>query len=113
MALLTRRTLVVTCAAATWALVSTARRGTTRTPLRMLLNSGDSSVNAWFCLAEDRGYLKAAGLQPAFTAGRGAYTAAMRLPCAAKSLRLPAVSDVVSDVFPVPAAERITRLSTG
>jgi len=35
-------------------------------------------VNAWFCLAEDRGYLRAAGLQLTFTAGRGAYTAAGR-----------------------------------
>ena len=67
MALLTRRALVVTCAAAPWALVSTARRGATQAPLRMLLNSGYSSVNAWFCLAEDRGYLKAAGLQLTFS----------------------------------------------
>ena len=47
-------------------------------PLRMLLNSGYSSVNAWFCLAEDRGYLKEAGLQLSFTDGVGAYTAAGR-----------------------------------
>jgi hypothetical protein len=37
----------------------------------------------------------------------------MRLQCTAKSLRVPAVSDVVSAAFPVPAGERITRLSTG
>ena len=47
-------------------------------PLRMLLNSGYSSVNAWFCLAEDRGYLKEAGLRLTFTDGVGAYTAAGR-----------------------------------
>ena len=41
------------------------------------------------------------------------FAAAMRLLCDAKSLRVPAASDVVSDAFPVPAAERITRLSTG
>ena len=50
----------------------------TPTALRMLLNSGYSSVNAWFCLAEDRGYLKEAGLRLTFTDGIGAYTAAGR-----------------------------------
>ncbi len=58
-------------------LVATGRAGA-QTSLRMLLNSGYSSVNAWFCLAEDRGYLKEAGLRLTFTDGVGAYTAAGR-----------------------------------
>lgn len=58
-------------------LLPTGRAGA-QTPLRMLLNSGYSSVNAWFCLAEDRGYLKEAGLRLSFTDGLGAYTAAGR-----------------------------------
>jgi NitT/TauT family transport system substrate-binding protein len=53
-------------------------RASAQTPLRMLLNSGYSSVNAWFCLAEDRGYLNEAGLRLTFTDGVGAYTAAGR-----------------------------------
>lgn len=74
---LTRRSLVGTLAAAPLALL-TPRRGAAQTALRMLLNSGYSSVNAWFCLAEDRGYLNDAGVRLTFTAGRGAYTAAGR-----------------------------------
>ena len=48
-------------------------------PVRMLLNSGFSGANAWFVLAEDRGYLRDEGIAVEFTAGRGAYTAAPRL----------------------------------
>jgi NitT/TauT family transport system substrate-binding protein len=73
---LTRRSLVATLATAPLALL--ARHSDGQTPLRMLLNSGYSSVNAWFCLAEDRGYLNDAGVRLDFTAGRGAYTAAGR-----------------------------------
>lgn len=67
-------------AVATAPALSLVALGRTRaeTPLRMLLNSGYSSVNAWFCLAEDRGYLREAGLRLSFTDGRGAYTAAGR-----------------------------------
>lgn len=53
-------------------------RARASTPLRMLLNSGYSSVNAWFCLADDRGYLREAGVTVTFTDGVGAYTAAGR-----------------------------------
>lgn len=48
-------------------------------PLRLLLNSGYSSVNSWFTLADDRGYFRDAGVQLDYTVGRGAYTAAGRM----------------------------------
>lgn len=47
--------------------------------VKMLLNSGWSGANAWFVLAEDRGYLRDEGIAMEFTAGRGAYTAAPRM----------------------------------
>jgi NitT/TauT family transport system substrate-binding protein len=48
-------------------------------PLRMLLNSGYSGANAFFLLAEDKGYFKEAGVDVAFTTGVGAYTAPERM----------------------------------
>ena len=48
-------------------------------PLKMLLNSGYSGANAFFTLAQDKGYLQEAGLDVAFTPGVGAYTAADRM----------------------------------
>ena len=50
-----------------------------RTPLRMLLNSGPSGANAWFFLAEERGWFRDQGIDLAFSNGRGAYTAAPRM----------------------------------
>jgi NitT/TauT family transport system substrate-binding protein len=47
--------------------------------LRMLLNSGYTGANSFFLLAEDKGYLKQAGLALEFTTGTGAYTAAERM----------------------------------
>ena len=44
-----------------------------------MLNSGFSSVNTWFTLADDRGLFSEAGLTLDYTAGRGAYTAAGRM----------------------------------
>ena len=72
-----RHFLRAVAATPVFSLVTTRPAGA-QTRLRMLLNSGYSSVNAWFCLAEDRGYLREAGLQLTFTDGRGAYTAAGR-----------------------------------
>ena len=46
---------------------------------RMLLNTSVSGPQAWFYLAEDRGYLAAEGIEIAFTPGGGAYTAAPRM----------------------------------
>ncbi len=74
----TRRHILRALAAAPVLTLVATRRAGAQTPLRMLLNSGYSSVNAWFCLAEDRGYLKEAGLRLTFTDGLGAYTAAGR-----------------------------------
>ncbi len=48
-------------------------------PLRMLLNSGYSGANAFFLLAQDKGYLKEAGVDLTFTTGNGAYTAPERM----------------------------------
>jgi NitT/TauT family transport system substrate-binding protein len=48
-------------------------------PLKMLLNSGYSGANAFFLLAEDKGYFKDAGVDVAFTTGVGAYTAPERM----------------------------------
>jgi NitT/TauT family transport system substrate-binding protein len=48
-------------------------------PLKMLLNSGYSGANAFFLLAEDKGYFKDAGVDVTFTTGVGAYTAAERM----------------------------------
>lgn len=50
-----------------------------QSPLRLLLNSGYSSVNSWFTLADDRGYLREAGVRLDYIVGRGAYTAAGRM----------------------------------
>lgn len=49
------------------------------TKLRMLLNSGWSGANAWFVVAEDKGYFRDEGLEIEFTAGQGAYKAAPRM----------------------------------
>ncbi len=45
----------------------------------MLLNTSASGPQAWFYLAQDRGYLAEEGLEIAFTPGAGAYTAAPRM----------------------------------
>jgi len=47
--------------------------------LRMLLNSGWSGANAWFVVAEDKGYFRDEGLEIDFTPGQGAYKAAPRM----------------------------------
>lgn len=48
-------------------------------PVRMLLNTSVSGPQAWFFLAQDRGYFADEGFDVTFTAGSGAYTAAPRL----------------------------------
>ena len=48
-------------------------------PIRLLLNTSVSGPQAWFYLAEDKGYFAEEGLQVSFTPGGGAYTAAPRL----------------------------------
>jgi len=45
----------------------------------MLLNTSASGPQAWFYLAQDRGYFAEEGLEVLFTPGYGAYTAAPRL----------------------------------
>ncbi|MEP3232671.1 MAG: ABC transporter substrate-binding protein [Hyphomicrobiales bacterium] len=48
-------------------------------PIRMLLNTGASGPQAWFFLAQDRGYFADEGIDISFAPGYGAYTAAPRL----------------------------------
>ncbi len=69
-----------------WLRLSTLALGTAavplraqRKPLKMLLNSGYSGANAFFLLAQDKGYFKEAGVEVTFTTGAGAYTAAGRM----------------------------------
>lgn len=47
--------------------------------LRLLLNTGYSSPQAWLWLAQARGYLAAEGIELLLTPGGGAYTAAPRM----------------------------------
>ena len=47
--------------------------------LRMLLNTGYSSPQAWLWLAQARGYLASEGIELQLTPGGGAYTAAPRM----------------------------------
>lgn len=47
--------------------------------IRFLLNSGFSGANAWFLLADERGYFRREGIEVEFTPGRGAFTAAGRM----------------------------------
>lgn len=52
------------------------------TPLhkvRFLLNSGFSGANAWFLIADERGYFRDEGIEVEFVPGRGAFTAAGRM----------------------------------
>lgn len=50
-----------------------------RVKLRVLLNTGISSPQAWLWLAQTRGYLEREGLELDLTPGAGAYTAAPRM----------------------------------
>lgn len=47
--------------------------------LRFLLNSGFSGANAWFLVAQERGYFRDEGIEVEFVPGRGAFTAAGRM----------------------------------
>lgn len=47
--------------------------------LKFLLNSGYTGANAWFLLADERGYFREEGLEIEFVDGRGAFTAAPRM----------------------------------
>ncbi|TQM03692.1 NitT/TauT family transport system substrate-binding protein [Pseudoxanthomonas sp. 3HH-4] len=47
--------------------------------VRFLLNSGFSGANAWFLVADERGYFRDEGIEVEFVPGRGAFTAAGRM----------------------------------
>lgn len=66
-------------AATSFAIASPAVGQAGKRSLRMLLNTSVSGPQAWFYLAQDRGYLAAEGLEIAFVPGGGAYTAAPRM----------------------------------
>lgn len=76
-----RRTLLGALALAPAALLGVPRAQAQRPPqrLRMLLNTGYSSPQAWLWLALVRGHLAAAGIELDLTPGAGAYTAAPRM----------------------------------
>ena len=78
MTTLTRRHLLRTLATVPALALGATRHARAQTRLRVLLNSGYSSVNTWFTLADDRGIYPSAGLVLDYAAGRGAYTAAGR-----------------------------------
>lgn len=71
-----RRSLLIAPAALALTAATPAPPPTT---LRFLLNSGPSGANAWFFVAEERGFFRDAGLDITLVPGRGAYTAAPRL----------------------------------
>ena len=48
-------------------------------PLKLLMNSDYTGANAWFAVAQDKGYLREEGIEVEFTPGLGAYTAAPRI----------------------------------
>ncbi|MGE0281357.1 MAG: ABC transporter substrate-binding protein [Rhizobiaceae bacterium] len=56
-----------------------AETGQTMRKVKFLLNSGFSGANAWFILADDRGYFRDEGLEVEFVDGKGAFTAAGRM----------------------------------
>lgn len=61
---------------------STPMAGDASKPLRklkFLLNSGYTGANAWFLLADDRGYFREEGIEIEYIDGRGAFTAAGRM----------------------------------
>lgn len=75
---LDRRNLLLSAAALSLAGTARAEAEKPLEPLRFLLNSGPSGANAWFFVAEDRGFFREEGIDIRFTDGRGAYTAAPR-----------------------------------
>jgi NitT/TauT family transport system substrate-binding protein len=79
---ITRRAWLTTagCAASAAVLApALVRAQPRRAKLRMLLNTGISSPQAWLWLAQTRGYLEREGLELDLTPGAGAYTAAPRM----------------------------------
>ena len=73
-----RQYLRLGAASAIAACVSTQAQQPVRR-LRMLLNTGYSSPQAWLWLAQSKGYLAAEGIALELTPGGGAYTAAPRM----------------------------------
>lgn len=79
--LIDRRTWLAKAASTTGAIVAApwVRAQPRRVRLRMLLNTGYSSPQAWLWLAQSRGYLDREGIELDLTPGAGAYTAAPRM----------------------------------
>ena len=72
MARMLRRHFLQSAALALAAASPVARASGQPRPFRVLLNSSISGPQAFFFLAQDRGYMKAAGLDAAFVGGDGA-----------------------------------------
>ena len=78
-------------------------------PLKMLLNSGYSGANAFFLVAEDKGYFKDAGIEVAFTPGQGAYTAAERMMKEGFDIGYGDVSALIETVSREPRQSPVTK----
>jgi NitT/TauT family transport system substrate-binding protein len=76
---ITRRTWLTAASCAAVLAPALVRAQPRRVKLRVLLNTGISSPQAWLWLAQTRGYLEREGLELDLTPGAGAYTAAPRM----------------------------------
>ncbi len=72
--------------------------------LRLLLNTGISSPQAWLWLAQSRGYLDEAGIELDLTPGAGAYTAAPRMIDGGYDLAYGDVNALIEEVARRPDA---------
>ena len=79
MAPMNRRTFLRRTSLALGAATPAARAWSQPRPFRVLLNSNFSGPQAFFFLAQDRGYLKAAGLDATFVGGDGAAAVVPRI----------------------------------
>lgn len=75
-----------------------------RVRLRMLLNTGISSPQAWLWLAQERGYLDREGIELDLTPGAGAYTAAPRAIEGGYDLAYGDVNSLIEEVARRPDA---------
>ena len=75
-----------------------------RVRLRMLLNTGISSPQAWLWLAQERGYLEQEGIALELTPGAGAYTAAPRAIAGGYDLAYGDVNSLIEEVARRPEA---------
>jgi NitT/TauT family transport system substrate-binding protein len=101
----TRRAVLATgLAAGALAITPLLRAQPPRLRLRMLLNTGLSSPQAWLWLAQSRGYLDQEGIELDLTPGAGAYTAAPRAIEGGFDLAYGDVNSLIEEVARRPEA---------